>query len=861
MKQRWLVLFALFAIFFSSFLYALDPTKSIHQYVHRKWTQDNGLPGHTVTAILQSRNGALWIATASGLFRFDGITFSEIPTNPINPNSHEWITALFESRDGTLWIGTAFKGLRALKNGKLVAYGLKEGFEDTQVWQITEDSDGALYVATSIGLYGVRGGKFLKLFDQPNYISSVVCGSDGYLYLGTHQGVFVLDGVKKIMHLSTDNGLPNSSINRLYFDAENTLWIGTANGLVRYKEKTIKTYSTADGLAGNFITGILKDRHHNIWVSTQRGVSRYALGKWTSFTEEDGLTNDNVLTLAEDAEGSIWLGTSGGLNQFYSGNAITFTTHEGLANNHISSIVETPDGSLYFLSPEGTSITRFFRNTREIYPTSVGPVYVARDGSIWMGQSGFLMNIKNGTLKKYGTESGIPQRWISAITEDSLSLVLYVDHVGLFRFINGTLKPYFLNKGKQYPADEYIVCLYYQNDGTLWIGAANGLVQIRGGEMKWFTQKDGLAGTWVSSITEDRQGNIWIASPQGGITRYYQGKFTKYSSAQGLSIDEIYSIVCDDENNIWMGTPRGIQVVYFADINAYAKKEIPQLRPRFFTTADGLKSNECFGAWQPAAWKTKSGNIWFATKNGAVKIVPSNVIKNTALPLLSIEKIVAEQNDVAIQGSVVLPAGTNSLEIHYAAYVYVIPERVFFQYKLQGYDDEWREVAGRRVAYYTNLPPGEYQFLVKACNNEGVWNETPTTIRITIEPFFYQTWWFHVFVLLTITGMIVGFVRYRVWQHKKREQELEIRISEALANIKILSGLIPICSNCKKIRDDSGYWAQLESYIQSHADVKFSHGICPECAAKLYPQYGEKKNTEHKLPSDNSKPGTSYEKK
>lgn len=838
---RFLIILTLTSV---SVLYALDPQRTIHQYVHRKWTSDNGLPGHTVTSILQTRDGVLWIATVSGLFRFDGITFTEIETNPLSPKSHEWITALCEASDGTLWIGTAFKGLRFLKNGKIRTYGLKEGFEDTQVWSIAEGRDSTMYVATSIGLYRVRRYQALKIFDKPNYISSVVLDGNERVYLGTHQGVYVLRGSQIIEHFSTENGLPNNAITALLIDEEGALWIGTANGLVRYHEKKIKVFTTEDGLSGNFITDVLKDRDRNVWVGTQRGLSRYSNGKWESFRQNDGLTNDNIHALVEDREGTLWIGTSDGINQLYDGTAVTFTMNEGLANNHVSSIVDVADGSLFFFSPEGTSITRLSHGKRTVYPTSVGPVYVAKDGSIWMGQSGFLLNIRKDRMIQYTTEHGIPNRWISAIVEDTVSLILYVDHVGLFRFIRGSLVPYILNNGTKYPADEYVVCFFFQRNGTLWIGAANGLVQIRNNELRWFYQKDGLAGNWVSSLTEDTLGSLWIASPQGGITRYRNGQFKPFRTRDGLIIDEVYSIVCDDYNNLWMGTPRGIQCLRVADVEMYEKGEKPRLEPRLFTISDGLKSNECFGAWQPAAWKARTGDLWFATRKGAVKITPTTIKRNTYIPPVRIETIIGDRQHYPVVDGIRLPAGTNAVEIYYAAFSYLMPEKVTFQYKLQGYSNEWIDVGNRRVAYFTNLPPGRYQFYVRARNNDGIWSENVATVIFEIEPHYYQTWWFITLIVLSILGMIAGMVYYRIWQHKKYERELEARVNEALANIKVLSGLIPICANCKKIRDDSGYWAQLEAYLQSHSEATFSHGICPECAEKLYPSYKHGKSSE-----------------
>jgi hypothetical protein len=183
------------------------------------------------------------------------------------------------------------------------------------------------------------------------------------------------------------------------------------------------------------------------------------------------------------------------------------------------------------------------------------------------------------------------------------------------------------------------------------------------------------------------------------------------------------------------------------------------------------------------------------------------------------------------------------LEFHYTALSYLVTERVLFKYKLEGYDRDWVEAGTRRAAYYTNLPPGEYRFRVIACNNDGVWNAIGTNFAFKIQAHFYQASWFYALIVIALGGLIFGLYRLRVWQLIKKEKELQAGIQEALASVKTLSGLLPICANCKKIRNDKGYWDQIEGYIQKHSEAQFTHGICPECAEKFYGDIYNKKFT------------------
>jgi hypothetical protein len=181
--------------------------------------------------------------------------------------------------------------------------------------------------------------------------------------------------------------------------------------------------------------------------------------------------------------------------------------------------------------------------------------------------------------------------------------------------------------------------------------------------------------------------------------------------------------------------------------------------------------------------------------------------------------------------------GRGDLEIRYAGLSYLAPEKVLFQYRLSPYDREWVDAGNRRVAYYTNIPPGRYRFQVRGSNNDGVWNEAGAGFEITLAPYFYQTYWFFALCVGLVAAAGAATQRWRLERFRARERELSAREEEAVAHIKVLRGLLPICASCKKIRDDRGYWSQMETYIHEHSQAEFSHSICPDCMQKLYPEF------------------------
>jgi ligand-binding sensor domain-containing protein len=843
-SQNILKWFALLILFFTlggqSSLFALDPQKTINQYGHDVWYRQNGLPSNAVNVGFQGHDGYLWLGTSAGLFRFDGVNFKLVNTNPVNSDAIQTIAALCMTKDSSLWVGTAYHGLLRIKNKKVTfidpSVDPSIGIISNQIRVFLESRAGNLWIGTSFGLYKYTPGRFFTVPINPNFITALAEDSLGRIWVGTHMGVRIFNDVpsNQVDSITTTNGLPHNMVSALYSDRRGNIWIGTYDGLVCWNNNKITLYRSIAGLAENRITAICEDHDHNLWFGTYRGISRLTNGKWSIFNEQDGLSNNHVLSMIEDDEGSLWISTIEGLNRFKDVNVTTYTTKEGLANDNISSVAETIDGNIYFLSDASGTITCIKNNqTSIIAQTPVGAATVTRDGSLWIGQSGILYHMKDGKITKYDTSKGIPMNWISALTEDDKSLILHIDRIGIRRFINGRIQPYLMKDGKQYPSTEYVSCFLYQPNGILWVGTTGGLVKIHDGVSTLYRQAEGLAGYWIMSIFDDKKGNLWFSSPDG-ITHYKDGKFTPITFKNGLFTNEIYCILCDDSGNVWMSSPRGIGCIKKDEVDNFIGGRTNSIHTQVYSTADGMKSDECFGGWQPAGWKTHDGHIWFATKKGAVMIDPKTFKQNMLPPPVLIEEMVADQKIVPLDQFVNLSPGKENLEFHYTALSFLVPERVLFKYLLEGYDHEWVNAGTRRVAYYTNLPPGQYRFCVMACNNDGVWNETGTSYAFRLEPHFYQTYWFYGLLTVMVVGVGFGMYRVRVWQLLKREKELKESVDEALSNIKVLGGLIPICAHCKKIRDDKGYWDQLEKYIQTHSEAQFTHGICPDCTEKFY---------------------------
>jgi hypothetical protein len=260
--------------------------------------------------------------------------------------------------------------------------------------------------------------------------------------------------------------------------------------------------------------------------------------------------------------------------------------------------------------------------------------------------------------------------------------------------------------------------------------------------------------------------------------------------------------------------------------------------------------SECNGNAQPAGCRMRDGRMLFPTAKGVVVVDPHVLKTNSIPPPVAVEDALIDNEHFVSTLPGYAQPGNGDLEFQYAGLSYVAPEKVKFRYRLVGYDQGWKDAGIRRTALYTNIPPGKYVFKVVACNNDGVWNIDGASFSFELAPHFYQTSWFFALCGMIAFGLIFTTYRIRVWSLLKREKILKRRVEESLARIKVLSGLIPICAYCKKIRDDKGFWNKLEAYLLEHSEATFTHGLCPDCMEKLYGVNGEKGEEQQEAETD-----------
>jgi two-component system sensor histidine kinase/response regulator len=773
---------------------ALDPNKTIEEYVHEVWRVEDGLPHQSVRCLLQSTDGYIWVGTVEGLARFDGVRFTIFNKSNTVEIKNNNITALYEDSRGDIWIGTS-GGLNRLKDGKFSSYTTRDGLSHDEVLSICGDKNNNTWIGTAGGLNCLKDGIFTIYTIKDGLLSNRVSALDmdrkGNLWIGTSIGLNRLqDG--KITGYTAKDGLYGSVITYIYADPAGNLWIATMEGLNRLRDGKFSVYPAQDGLSNNYVSAIYEDRSGSLWIAAHRGLNRLRNGIFTTFSEKNSpLNNMAFSSFIEDKEGSFWLGSLDGLSRLKDRAFTIINTKDGLSGDIIYSVMEDRGGS-YWICTGASGLNRWKDGEVTIYTTKDGLssnnlsiAFEDREGALWIGTlGGGVSRFKDGIFKVYTTANGLSHNTVLAIMEDREGSLWFGTYGGgLDRLKNGKFEVFNIKSGL---SNNIVRTIYEDSKGTLWIGTSGGgLNRFKDGTFTAYTMKEGLSSNRIRPIYEDKDGVLWIGTYGGGLIRLKDGKFTNYTTEVGLFNDIVHQILEDDGGNLWMSCNNGIFRVKKNDLNDFAEARINSVKCVSYGTFDGMKSSECNGISQPPGFKNCDGKLWFPTMNGVAVIDPSSIKMNPLPPPVKIEEFLVNDKALDLNNwDHRLSPGKKKLEFYYTALSFLVPQRVKLKYRLEGFEKKWNVTGMSRTAKYSNPSPGYYTFKVIACNNDGIWNNEGASIRFYLQPFFYQTWWFKLLGGLLVFLIIFGVYRIRVRQLHKKKLELEKLVDKRTTQLK-----------------------------------------------------------------------------
>jgi diguanylate cyclase (GGDEF)-like protein len=774
----------LLALLAGSSAFALDPSRALTQARLAVWTSESGMPQNTVDAIVQTRDGYLWVGTEEGLARFDGVRFvvSDRQTAPALRSS--FVSSLFEATDGTLWIGTYGGGLARLRNGRIEAFR-PELLGSDRIREMHAAGGGVFFAATAGGgMLRIDGEKVTRFTTRDGLPTDRIWvfedDGEGGLWVATHGGGVVRwrDG-RVHEHLE---GLPNDFARTLLRDPDGTLWIGTdGGGVAVWKNGTIvRTVTTRDGLPSNLIRSLTRDRDGSLWIGTDGGLARWRGVRAEPVGITEGLPSPTVRAVMEDREGSLWVGTTGGLVRLSDTRFLSYTRKEGLAVDGVRAILEdrggrvwvgTEGGGLCAIAPAGV------RCSAEGLPhETVYALAESRDGSLWVGTDGGGV-VRLRDFRVVETIAGLPNDRIRALVETAD--VLWVSTTaGLTHVRDGKATQIKELDGRQ------LRPLLALPDGSILVGTDGaGLWRVsRGTGSRIAGVGRGLESDRVFSLAADAAGGgVWIGTSGGGLARLdlTSGAVRSLTRRDGLHDDVVFQVVDQGAGgDLWLTSNRGLYRVARDRVLAAMNGTASDLSGAVYGTTDGMPSAECNAAF-PAAIRARDGRMWIATARGVAVVDPRAGGRNMVPPAVHVEEILID-GAPAPAGPLRIPPRTQRLELRYTALGLRAPERVTFRYMLEGYDDQWVVAGGGRVAHYTRLDRGEYTFRVMATNEDGIASAEEARLGVTVDPRWYETWWARLLALALLAAAVWGLVRLRLAALRARKNEELARLAREL---------------------------------------------------------------------------------
>jgi signal transduction histidine kinase/ligand-binding sensor domain-containing protein len=775
-----LTLGALEALVWPPAAFALDPSLDVRQYAHNAWSfRDASLNG-AVYAFAQTPDGYLWMGTASGVIRYDGVRLTplRLPHGQRLPSTAVW--NLLAAHDGTLWIGT-LDGLASWKDGRLTTYPALAGYfidailEDRQgtVWAgafdpvtaklcairngntncygsdggiavtaLYEDADGSLWVGATTGVWQWKPGPRSRWIQQQiQDRQSFAQGDDRSAVIVAMNKVCQIVG-NKIMDYPL-HGVPSPlTAANVFRDRDGGLWIGTrTQGLVHsYRGKTsIITHN--DGLSSDQVFAVFEDREGTIWVSTDNGLDRFRESPVSSLSEWQGLSSAPPTSILAARDGSIWIGTMDGLKRWKDGRMAIYRTRTDptLPGDAIGSLAEDESGRIWISGIRGLAVfgEGKFKAVPAVPPGDKHAIAADNHGGLWL--SLWL------TSKGDGLAHLVGGRIIEGVSWET---------------VGG-------GPGSGLVPDP---------DGGVWTGLiTGGIAHYRAGHVERLpSSKQAVDAPRVVNLFRGRDGVIWAAT-EDGLARIVNRRVAMLTTENGLPCNSVHWIVEDDLSFYWLYTRCGLLRIARTELEGWASDPKRTVQPTSFGSTDGVQVIAIPSASRPAVTKSSDGKIWFLNGHLVSVIDPSHIRINTLPPPVHIEQIAADGRTHDVKPGLRLPSQVRDVSIEYTALSLIAPEKVRFRYKLEGQDPDWKEVVNGRRVQYSNLPPRNYRFRVIASNNSGVWNEAGASLDFSVDPAYYQTSWFRALCVATFLALL--WVTYR-WRVGQLARDFNLRVEE-----------------------------------------------------------------------------------
>ncbi|SIO34643.1 ligand-binding sensor domain-containing diguanylate cyclase [Salinivibrio sp. ES.052] len=765
----------------------------LSDYFIETWTSANGLPHNSINAIAQTSDGYLWFATWEGVARYNGLEFVRFDRGPDTQMKDSGTRALATGPDNQLYAGGA--------RGSLV---MRQGFS----WQslptapslindALHDQTGGLWLAVEgMGIAYYAPEQLSQADPTPQTFIPTISSyhltqtSNGNIYAATEKGVY---------QLSLQNGATPLSFHNLFRKAfyvssgqEGSLLVGSENGAWRYKNS--RWTPLASELLHQAITMIEQDSRGAYWFGTLSHGIAHMKGHHIDFLEEHrGLPNNRILSWFEDNEGSIWIGTNGGAMRLRYAPFVTLTKDNGLAGNYVRTVLAGDEHTVWAGTSEGLSRIETLTGTAHVLADNISVLSLAHreQGGLWVGtyQQGLYYWHQGSLTPAKAINAQLPDNEIRAIVEHDGRLWIGTPR-GLVEFqkeqggpTNAPPRVYqqrnlYHSQNSALPGS-YVMSLAVDNRGKLWIGTGSGASYLQKETLTTLDLSNQEAAQYVFGFFSE-PGYVWMATDRG-LVRYRQsdGHISLVGRPQGLPIDKFFQIIKGNDQSFWLSSNRGIWRINYYQAHQVADKTRSRIDFEHYDQSDGMMNSQANGGSNPAATKTPSGEIVFATAKGVTSVNPARLSRLLSQPLpIVMQKVQFDSQEINPESVGRASSETNRVLFSYAALGYTMPEQIQYRTKLEGFESGWAYRHENHVAEYTNLPPGNYTFKVSARYPYSEWSDDILSYRFSVMPSFWQRADVRAFSFLLLVTLAYGVFMWRIRHMKKRELHLKALVEK-----------------------------------------------------------------------------------
>lgn len=769
----------------------------------RTWQTDEGLPDNIVSGVAQTADGYLWVATYSGLARFDGVRFREFaPASAVGVPSGT-IYAMVIDRHGRLWLAKNNGVVVCVDGGKTQVFSPSDGsLILKRAREMVEDSEGDIWVSfDDQHLYRIHEGRMQAMFASADLPTNtpwwMASEKNGQLWFakGNQVGIIRKGGFTTLLNLT-------NSPSRIAGSGSGGIWIMVGTELFKYREGGLleKVTEVQQKLVAEFGPLLFEDHSGALWFGTRvAGLFRYENGRTEAVTSP----HYEIWCLTEDREGSIWAGTrGGGLRRLRPRVVEVQDVIPGEAIEAVNSVCEDTDKNIWVAAGDNLLLRNqgagWVTMSTNLEWATLGPLCVAADprGGIWLGtRNAGVFRSGHGSRLNLRQSDGLASDYVrSLLVTDSGDVWIGTDSPGaLQRFRGGKLRTFDLPAGSQ-----RISAMAVDDAGVFWATTIGGhLLRAEGDSLVDETPKNLSVTREFRCLCATPDRSLWIGSAGMGLLRLKAGQITQYRVEQGLQENYIAQMVADSNGRLWFAGNRGIFSVKQGDFDEVNDGRLAKVRSMAFGKEQGLPALQPNKSYWPGALRSSDGRLWIPTLTGLAVVDPSQLKHRKGSPPVMIELVTVDGQIAAASEFQILVGKSNSLarfefstnepqiellpghqqvEFEFTSLTLASPENLKFKYRLEGLDKNWVDCGARRTANYSHLPPGKYRFVVIACDSQGSWNETGAALSVTALPNYWETVWFRVGRVVFSAGLLAGLVAIVIRQrYRRRLERLEQR--------------------------------------------------------------------------------------